>query len=98
MKFCMKVYHVEKEVMVAVCDESILGEVFEEGEKRLDISREFYGTESYTRGDVARELRGATIANLSGREAVAIGVEEDIIEEENVLEVEGVPHAQYATL
>ncbi len=98
MKFYMKIYRVEKEVLVAVCDENLQDKVFEEGEVRLEITREFYGSELYTRGEVIVALRRATIANLSGEEAVAIGMEEGLIDKENVLKVKGVPHAQYARI
>ncbi len=98
MEFYMKIYKVEREVLVAVCDSNIRGKIFEEGEVRLEVSEEFYGDELYSREEVAEALRQATIANLSGKESVALGIEVGIIDRENVLRVKGVPHAQFARL
>lgn len=98
MEFYMKIYRVEREVLVAVCDRSIRGKIFEEGDVRLEISEEFYGDELYTREEVAEALRHATIANLSGKESVALGIEVGIIDRDKVLRINGIPHAQFARL
>ncbi|NOZ58586.1 MAG: DUF424 family protein [Euryarchaeota archaeon] len=94
MKYYAKVYRVQNEVLVAVCDASIHGRVFEEGELILDIKREFYGDEEFTEEQVAVFLKEATIANIAGEGAVGIAVKLGIIDEENVLRVCGIPHAQ----
>ncbi len=94
MRYWAKVYRVEMEVLVAVCDEELLGQVFEEGEVVLDVREEFYGGERLTESEVLEVLREATIANLTGREAVRVGIRAGVIDRKNVLEVQGVPHAQ----
>jgi hypothetical protein len=94
MKYYVKVYRVQNEVLVAVCDASIHGRVFEEGELILDIKKEFYGEEEFTEEQVAVFLKEATIANIAGEGAIAIAVKLGIIDEENVLRVCGIPHAQ----
>ncbi|WP_456475305.1 DUF424 domain-containing protein [Candidatus Pyrohabitans sp.] len=94
MRYCVKIYRVQNEVLVAVCDEDILGRVFEEGELILDIKKEFYGDEVFTEEQVVVFLNEATIANIAGEGVVAIAIREGIIDRENVLRVCGVPHAQ----
>ncbi|HDL15488.1 MAG TPA: DUF424 family protein [Euryarchaeota archaeon] len=94
----MKIYRVEREVIVAVCDEELHGRLFEEDGVRLEISKHFYGNELFSELEIVSALRGATIANLSGEEAVAIGIREGLIDKYRVLKVSGVSHAQYARL
>jgi hypothetical protein len=94
MKYYAKIYRVQNEVLVAVCDEDIRGRVFEEGELILDIRKEFYGDEVFTEEQVVVFLKEATIANLAGEGVVSIAIKEGIIDKENVLRVCGVPHAQ----
>ncbi|WP_457555842.1 DUF424 domain-containing protein [Candidatus Pyrohabitans sp.] len=94
MKYYAKVYRVQSEVLVAVCDASIHGRVFEEGELVLDIKKEFYGDEEFTEEQIALLLREATIANIAGEDAVSMAIKLGIIDEENVLRVCGIPHAQ----
>ncbi|MGZ4940673.1 MAG: DUF424 family protein, partial [Halobacteriota archaeon] len=43
-------------------------------------------------------LKNATIANLVGKRAVDCGIDSGIIDEEYIITIEGVPHAQMVTL
>lgn len=98
MKFYVKVYRVQREVMVAACDENICGKKFEEGNLVLDVCEEFYRGELLRRDEVLPILKGATIANLVGRNIVAHGIKAGVVDSKNVLKVNGVPHAQFASL
>jgi len=84
--------------MVASADADIVGESFEGDGVRVDVDAEFYGDEPTDRGDVVEALRGASIANLVGEEAVEAGVEAGVVDEDCVLRVDGVPHAQMVRL
>ena len=90
----MKVYNVDQETMVAVCDESCLGKEFSEGELHLKVTREFYGNVPADYGEVVSALGSATIANLVGKRSVACAVENGFVDPKDVIYIEGVPHAQ----
>ncbi len=94
MEFYVRVYRIEKEVMVAVCDLEIYGKTFEDDEVVLHIKEDFYGDELMESKDVAAILEDATIANLAGENAIALAIEAGVIIPQNVIRVEGVPHAQ----
>ncbi len=98
MRYWTKVYRVEMDVLVAVCDEELLGQVFEEGEVVLDVRREFYGGERLSEREVLQVLREATIINLTGEGAVRMGIKSGLIDRRRVLRVQGIPHAQMVTL
>lgn len=90
----LKVYNVGEEVLVAVCDEGLLGKEFSEGEVHLKVSMDFYGDESADYDEVVSALQDATIANLVGEQSVACAVENGFADASDVIYIEGVPHVQ----
>lgn len=80
--------------MVAAADAAIVGEVYEEEGVRVEVDPDFYGEGAAGRDEVIEALRGASIANLVGEDAVEAGIEADVVDEVNVLRIDGVPHAQ----
>jgi len=81
-------------LVVAVCDEAILGETFEHGEVSLTVTEEFYGGDPADPGTVADSLARCTTANLVGERAVEVAVDAGFVAEENVMEIDGTLHAQ----
>lgn len=94
----LETYDTEQGLMIAAADASVVGELFEEGDVRVDVDEEFYGTTKVPREEVIERLRGASIANLVGEKAVEAGIEAEVVDEGNVLRVAGVPHAQMVRL
>jgi len=90
----LKVYHIDRETLVAVCDESCLGKKFSEGELRLDVNQNFYGNVPADYGEVVSALSEATIANLVGKQSVACAVENGFVNPDDIIYIDGVPHAQ----
>ena len=89
---CIKVYRTGGEILVAACDAELLGKTLVEGEI------EFYDG---VRGDeemLRKHLSIATIANLVGKRSVRCGIKMGLIDKENVLNIDGIPHAQFALL
>ena len=82
-------------LLVAVCDDDVLGETFEEGEISLTVTEEFYGGDEADPEAVAESLARASVANLVGTEAVELAVREGFVDEANVLDVESTRHAQF---
>ncbi|MDF9747662.1 DUF424 domain-containing protein [Natrinema salsiterrestre] len=81
-------------LLVAVCDEDVLGETFEEGELSLTVTEEFYGGDEVDERAVLESLGEAAVANIVGTRAVELAVEEGFVDEANVLEVGTTLHAQ----
>jgi len=81
-------------LLVAICDEDVLGETFEEGELSLTVTEEFYGGDAVEEAAVVESLAQADVANIVGTRAVELAVEEGFVDEANVLEVGATLHAQ----
>jgi hypothetical protein len=86
-----------KGVLVSVCDEDCLGETYEDGDVSLEVTEEFYAGETATDADaetVIDALRGATVGNLVGEDSVGVAVDAGLVDEDRVLDIDGVQHAQ----
>jgi hypothetical protein len=94
----IKEYNSGSEVLVAVCDQELVGRSFKDGELHLTVSERFYKGEEATEEDVIGSLRHATIANLVGRRAIQCALDHKFIDETSILVVDGVPHAQMLKL
>jgi hypothetical protein len=94
MLFHVKVYRDGSETLVACCDEEIRGKKFTEGELVLDVAESFYCDELMDVPEVSSLMKKATILNIVGEEIVKLAIKEGIIQEQSVLRVKGVPHAQ----
>lgn len=81
-------------MLIAACDGDLLGRTLKEGELRLEVSEEFYGGDRGEEDMLINRLSAATVANLVGREVCRIAAENDFIDRECVVIIEGVPHAQ----
>ncbi|WP_121743949.1 DUF424 domain-containing protein [Natronorubrum halophilum] len=81
-------------LLVAVCDEEVLGETFESDDLSLTVTEEFYGGDEADESAVIDSLARATVANIVGTRAVELAIEEGVIDEANVLEVGSTLHAQ----
>ncbi len=89
----MKVYRRGDEVLVAACDADLLGKSFKEGELRIEVSS-FYDGLQVHKNELVRHMKLATIANLVGEKVVGIAIEEGYIDKENIIRIDGIPHAQ----
>jgi len=90
----LKIHNMGSEIMVAACDRELIGKTFSEGELTIHVSKEFYKGESATDAEVIEALQKAAIANLLGERAVTCAIKSGVIDQDNVITVGGVPHAQ----
>ena len=88
----------DRGLLVAACDPDVLGETFENGDVEFTVNEEFYGGEEASEDAVRESLARANIANLVGRDVVALAIEEGFVDEGNVLELDGTVHAQFMRL
>ncbi len=93
-KIAMKIYRVRGEIMVAACDRELLGKKFEEGELHLEVKKEFYFESYVSDKTFLNSMKLATIANLVGEHVISLAIREGYIDEDGIIKIEGVPHAQ----
>lgn len=94
MAMLVKIHKKENRTIIAVCDKTLIGQKLEENGKQLDITGDFYKGEEKSIEEIGDLIRNSDAVNLVGEEAIKLGLEEGVIEQENIITIKGVPHAQ----
>ena len=92
----VKIHKRDGSIIAAVCDSELVGKKFEEGNLQLDLTGDFYKGEEKNEQEAGDIIRNAGHVNLVGEKSVKLGIQEGIIDEQNVKTVQGIPHAQAA--
>lgn len=90
----IKIYRCGNDVLIAACDEKLIGKTFEEGKYQIDIRKDFYDGERVTPEVLKKILENATIANLVGDETIRHAIEMGLIDPDCIIKIKGIPHAQ----
>lgn len=90
----VKIHETEGNRIVAACDETLLGKVFREGTRVLDLKayQPFYKGERIKAPELRSALRNFSSANLVGKQAIQVAIEAGLATESNVLHVSNVPY------
>ena len=88
------------EVIVAICDEEILGTRLIDEKKGVAfyVDPYFYGGDKVSVEEALRILSRASIANLVGKRIVNVAIRHGFIHPEAVLYINDTPHAQFMVL
>jgi uncharacterized protein len=84
----------DRQLILAVCDTKLHGTKVEEGKRQLDLTSNFYSGEETTKEKVIELMRKAYIVNVVGEEAVRCALESELIDPDNIIHINRVPHAQ----
>ena len=82
------------EVLLAACDDELLGKTLTEGRIKLYVSENFYNGEMIPDAILAERMKSAAIMNLVGNRTVAIAIREGYVREDCVMTIQGIKHAQ----
>lgn len=80
--------------MAIVTDRDLIGKLFEEGKVQLDLRKDFFKGEEKNKEEVKKIIISSRHIFLTGKEAVAVAIEMDLIEGKRIFWVKGIPHAQ----
>ena len=81
-------------MLLAVCDEELLGKTLKHGKLVFKIQEKFYKGPKMPVGDAIELIKESTIVNIVGSNVVKRAIEEGLVHPEAVLQISGVPHAQ----
>ena len=97
--FWGKVFYTKYDIVVAICDENLIDrEIRTKDKLKVKISRSFYGGQLINEAEALKLMRRATIGNLIGRRIVKLAEKNGFIEKENIILINGIPHAQFVKL
>ena len=80
------------DMILAACDEELLGAFLEEGGRRLEVSESFYSGTALGEEELAEWMRSASSMNLIGNTAVGVAVKEGYAVPEQAFEICGVKY------
>lgn len=82
--------------VLAVSDSDILGKEFEDSDTGIavKVSHEFYGGEMMDAGEAIERIKAADNVNAIGTRIVDALIEERLVDPKNVININGVKHAQ----
>ena len=98
MEFYFKIHETENETILAISDAEIIGKKFEENNLVIEAKEDFYSGEKTNEGNIRKMLGNFSIINAIGNKSVEILVNENLINSENIISIEGVKHAQVTRL
>ena len=90
--FWVKVYRTREAVVLAACDEGLLGKEFREDRAVLRVSRSYYGGELVDGARLLQLIREADIVGLVGEGAISVAVEAGYVRPGDEKRVQGIPH------
>lgn len=96
--FWAKMYRTRYEIVLAICDENLLGKTINRKGTDIEISKGFYGEKKIDEAVAARLMQKSTIGNLFGKDIVALAKKGGFITKENIILIDGIPHAQFVKL
>ena len=93
-----KIHKQREKSVLAVCDEELLGKKFTEGRLQLDLTSNFYAGEQMSEEMFKQEAAAFDILNMVGERVIALAKEMGLVEEEHVVVIQNIPHAQCISL
>src|SRR3989344_7521026 len=81
-------------IIISICDSDLIGKKFEEGKRQLNVSERFYKGEIKTEYEITEILKNAPNINIIGKQSIALALKLNIIVKENIIKIQGIPHAQ----
>ncbi|MFH1053425.1 MAG: DUF424 family protein [Candidatus Woesearchaeota archaeon] len=87
--------HVSNHRMIlAVCDESLLGKIFSDKGMQIDLTGSFYNGKKVDEKNLIELMAQAQIINIVGKESMDVGIKAGVVEKKSIIMVKSIPHAQ----
>lgn len=89
--FYYKIHQTAFSQVVAICDEDLLGRIFEEELFILDVKQSFYGGKKIGEEFCRQLLQDAGNLNIAGEKAVQLCLDLGLIEKEELKRIHNIP-------
>ena len=92
-KIFVKRYDTEKGLMIAMCDEELLGKEFSEGRSKLDLNKyaSFYRGELLDPEKIKIDFESIYSANVVGERSVSLIIKNGMASPRDIKKIDGVP-------
>ncbi len=93
MRVYLKIHCRNEMETIACCDEELLNKIFKEGNLKIEITSQFFGGYLLTIQEAIEILKSACFFNIVGENVIKQAIENNIISEDGVRTISGVPMA-----
>ncbi|MBQ7404846.1 MAG: DUF424 family protein [Candidatus Methanomethylophilaceae archaeon] len=90
----VRIHNCDGEMMLAACDEDLIGMTFRGDGTRITVSERFYKGESVDATTLAERMKSVSIMNLVGDEVISVAISEGHVSEESIMVIGGIRYAQ----
>ena len=97
-KMYVKIHKDGSGKVLAICDENLIGKTLEDGNICINVSERFYKGEIKNDNEVIKLMKIAENINMIGKKCVKLALDNGIIQEEDIIMIKGIPHAQVLSL
>jgi hypothetical protein len=80
--------------IVAICDNNLIGQKFEEKNLQLDLSSDFYKGEDKTEEEIIKLIKDSYVINVVGEKSVNLCLELGVLDSKDIIKIKNIPHAQ----
>lgn len=91
--FFVKIHKSQTE-LIAICDADLLGKTFSEGRLKLKVSEHFYKGKEKSGEEVEKIMKEESDFNLVGEKTIKLALKVGLIDQDCIITIQGVPHAQ----
>lgn len=91
--FFLKIHICGEKSVASVCDSEIIGKVFEECGRLLDIDADFFGGKKADIGEIISAVKSADSANIAGNRIISELLNAQVITPSGVKEISGMKFA-----
>ncbi len=86
----------DNKLILAICDNELIGNKYEEGEKQLDLASSFYNGKKMEKAAVIELIGKAHIINAVGKDSVDCCLRDGIVDKNKIGKIKGIPYAYMA--
>lgn len=80
--------------VIAVADDDLIGKVFEEGKKQLNLDSIFYKGEEIDEKELKKHLSQPCSVNIVGKDSIKFFCNMKMLDKDRVMEIKKIPYAQ----
>lgn len=90
----VKTHEAYGKIVLAICDDELLGKIFEEKDLILDMSSRFFAGQKVDDIELMNFIKKAHIINAVGEKCIRILIENNIITKKDVKRINNIPNVQ----
>jgi hypothetical protein len=97
-RFWCKIFQTKHDIVGALCDEELLEKSFQYRGAEIKVSKHFYGGGVVDETAATKIMSKVTIGNVIGEKIINLAKEKGFITDENIISIDGIPHAQFVKI